>query len=103
MKTVKIKKRYRDMAEVRSYVWDEAKLKKVGIKFLFIDAYGKELDSMSVPYEELNRGIVTAKGIKSKIVKGQVFDLISFLWISDKDKENESPKETQMTIFDVIT
>lgn len=90
------------MAEVRSYVYDEAKSKRQGIKFLYINDQGKTEDTMTVPYEELNRGIVTAKGIRSKIVRGQVFDLISFRWESDLERKEREAKETQMTIFDIL-
>ncbi len=102
-KTIRIKKRHQNLAEVRSYVFDVVKERKQGIKFLFINEEGDTEGTMTVPYEELNRGFVTARGIKSKIVQGQVFDLVSFKWEDDEDRalrEKEKNIEKQMNIFD---
>ena len=55
---------------------------------------------MTVPYKELDRGFVTARGIKSKIVKGQVFNLISFTWEDDEDRKKREKENAQLNIFD---
>ena len=52
---------------------------------------------MTIPYEELGKGIVTAKNIRSKINRNQIFDLISYKWVNDEDREQE---DQQTTIWD---
>jgi hypothetical protein len=101
-KTIRIKKRHHDLAEVRSYVFDVVKERKQGIKFLFVNSIGNIEGTMSIPYEELSRGFITARGIKSKIVQGQVFDLVSFKWEDDKDRLLREGAEKQMGFLDVI-
>lgn len=101
-KTIKIKKRHNGLAEVRSYVFDQVKSKGQGIKFLFVNRSGKIEETMTVPHEELSRGFVTARNIKSKFDPSQVFDLVSFKWEDDKARMLRKSAETQMSIFDII-
>ena len=101
-KTIKIKKKHNGLAEVRSYVFDEVKSKQQGIKFLFVNSAGKIDGTMTIPFEELDRGFVTARGIKSKFNPSQVFDLVSFKWEEDKDRLLREGAEKQMSIFDII-
>lgn len=101
-KIIKIKKRHNGLAEVRSYVFDAVKERGQGIKFLYVESDGKIAETMTVPHEELNKGFVTARGIKSKMVRGQVFDLISFRWENDKDRILRESAEKQMSIFDIV-
>ena len=86
-KTVRLKKRFNGFAEIRSYLFDQIKEAGMGIRFI----YGNEI--MEIPHDQLGRGFVTARGIQSKINRGQIFDLISFKW-----KEEE--KETDQGTFD---
>ena len=83
MRTIKLRKRYNDLAEVRSYVFDQIKADKEGIIFVFSG------ETMTVPYEELDRGFVTARNVQSRINPEQTFDLISFKWTGDREKENQ--------------
>ena len=83
MRTIKLRKRYNDLAEVRSYLFDQIKADKEGIRFVFAG------QTMTVPYEELDRGFVTARGVQSKINPEQTFDLVSFNWTGDHEKENQ--------------
>jgi|TARA_Y100000289_G_C3910007_1_gene144082 hypothetical protein len=99
-KTIKLKKRYNNMAEVRSYVFDEVKKKGYGLKFQYINSEGEIESTMTISHENLKKGFVTARGIKSKIVKGQVFDLISFYWKDDSEEQEETKKDEQLNIFD---
>ena len=101
-KTKKIKQRHNNLAEVRSYVFEEVKRKKQGLKFLFVNSAGKIEETMTIPHEELSRGFVTARGIKSKYNPAQVFDLISFKWEDDKARLLRQSAETQMSIFDIL-
>ena len=101
-KTIRIKKRHNDQAEVRSYVFDVVKARGEGLKFEFINSEGDVIDTMTVPHEELDRGYVTARGIKSKVNAGQVFDLVSFKWESDTDRAYREAGMKQLTIFDII-
>ena len=101
-KTIKIKKRHNNLAEVRSYVFEEVKRKKQGLKFLFVNSAGKIEETMTIPHEELSRGFVPARGIKSKYNPAQVFDLISFKWEDDKARLLRQSAETQMSIFDIL-
>ena len=90
------------MAEVRSYVFDEVKRKGQGIKFHFVSATGIIEETMTIPYEELDRGFVTARGIKSKFNPSQTFDLVSFKWEDDKDRLKRESKNKQMNVFDIL-
>lgn len=99
---VKIKKRYNNQAEIRSYLFDRIKAEGNGIKFLFVNSEGETAETMTIPHEELNRGFVTAQGIKSKVNAGQTFDLISFKWESDEERNHRLAGRRQMTIFDII-
>tara|TARA_Y100001973_G_C5166786_1_gene316637 strand:- start:619 stop:966 length:348 start_codon:yes stop_codon:yes gene_type:complete len=101
-RTIRIKKRYNGLAEVRSYVYDAAKLRGEGLKFDYIGQDGKVIETMSIDHNELDRGFVTAKGIKSKVNAGQIFDLVSFKWESDTDKNLRLAGQRQMTIFDIL-
>ena len=101
-KTIKIKKRHNNLAEIRSYVFDEVKKKGQGIKFCFINSKGSIESTMTVPHEELGRGFVTARGIKSKYKPNQVFDLVSFKWEDDNARLLREGAEKQMTIFDIL-
>lgn len=94
-RTIRLKKRHKGYAEIRSYALDVAKSRKQGIRFVYNEG-GKE-EVMTVPYEELGNGIVTARNIRSKINRNQVFDLISYKWVSDEDREQE---DQQTTIWD---
>ena len=76
MKTIKLKKLHKGLAEVRSHVYDILMDRGEGIVF----EHGGE--RMTVSPEDMDRGFVTARGIKSKF-DGRVFDLISFKWESD--------------------
>tara|TARA_Y100000361_G_scaffold148998_1_gene162632 strand:- start:6952 stop:7263 length:312 start_codon:yes stop_codon:yes gene_type:complete len=99
---VVIKKRHNGYAEIRSYMFDAIKAKGHGIRFTFIDPTTEEMEIMSIPHNQLNKGFVTAKGIKSKIIKGQVFDLISFIWETDGHEEHIEDHDQQLEIFDSI-
>ena len=90
-RTIKLKKRHRGYAEIRSYALDVAKSRKQGIRFV----YGEGLDAevMTIPYGKLDTGIVTARGIKSKINRNQTFDLISYKWVTDGEVV-EDPQQT---------
>jgi len=101
-KEVKITKKYNDQADIRSYLFDRLKAEGNGIKFIYVNSMGQVVETMTVPHEELNRGYVTAKGIKSKVNAGQTFDLISFKWESDEDRNHRLAGRRQMTIFDII-
>ena len=101
-KTIKIKKRHNGLAEVRSYVFDAVKEREQGIKFLFVNDVGRIVQTMTIPHGELSRGFITARGIKSKMVRGQVFDLVSFKWEDDKDRLLRESAEKQMSIFDIV-
>jgi len=101
-KTIKIKKRHNGLAEVRSYVFDAVKERGQGIKFLFVNSDGRITETMTIPNGELSKGFVTARGIKSKMVKGQVFDLVSFRWEDDKERLLRESAEKQMSIFDIV-
>ena len=99
-KTIRIKKRHNGLAEVRSYVFDAVKEREHGLKFVYVNPDGEIEGTMTVPYKELDRGFVTARGIKSKIVKGQVFNLISFTWEDDQDRKKREKENAQLNIFD---
>ena len=88
------------MAEVRSFVYEEAKLKKKGLRFQYVNFEGKIESVMSIPFEELGRGFVTARGIRSKINKNQIFDLISFYWEDDREKEKKEKEKPQLELMD---
>jgi len=95
-----IKKRHNGYAEIRSYMLEVIKARGKGIRFVYIDEYTQEKEIMCVPFSQLNRGFVTAKGIKSKVVKGQTFDLISYLW-HDRNEENSKDADSgQIMMFD---
>ena len=77
MKTIRLKKKHKGLAEVRSHVYDMLVERGEGIRF----EHGGE--SMTVPFSDMGNGFVTARGIRSKF-DDRVFDLISFKWKSDE-------------------
>lgn len=97
---VYIKKRHNGYAEIRSYMLEVIKARGKGIRFVYIDDVTQEKDIMCVPFSQLNRGFVTAKGIKSKVNKGQTFDLVSFLWKERDDSIEESKTNGQLVMFE---
>ena len=76
MKTIKLKKLHKGLAEVRSHVYDMLVDRGEGIRFEY------EGESMTVSSADMGDGFVTARGIRSKF-DDRVFDLISFRWRPD--------------------
>ena len=68
---VVIKKRHNGYAEIRSYMLEAIKARGHGIRFTFIDPHTEEMEVMCVPFDKLNRGLFTAKGVKSKLLKAK--------------------------------
>ena len=91
-----IKKRHNGYAEIRSYMFDAIKARGKGIRFIYQDEHTQEIEVMHVPFSNLNKGFVTATGIKSKVNKGQIFDLISFIW----QEHGETADNDQIKLFE---
>ena len=98
---IRIKKRHKGLAEVRSYLFDKIKTSGMGIIFEYAPD-DEVIDEMIIPHDELVSGFVTARGIKSKVNANQVFDLISFKWESKTDRGHRLNGMKQLSIFDIV-
>ena len=93
-----LKKLYNGKADIRSYEKTEVLRKRESLTFILLGKDGKEKERMTIPPDQVSKkGFVTAKGIKSKIIPNQTFDLISYVWIPDGFNKLEEP---QLELFE---
>jgi hypothetical protein len=94
---VKITKMYRGFADARCYIVDACQRSNMGIEFTF------EGESRFVHPEEIDKGEVTAQGLKPKypLPDGRkTFSLVSWKWSKlAKSKEERMHEVKQMDLF----
>lgn len=90
----RLKKLYSGKADIRSYELEKIKKLKDNLVFILLNNEGKEKERMTLSCEQVEKkGFVTAKGIKSKIIPNQTFDLISYTWNPDGIEEEDDQLE----------
>lgn len=91
------------IADVRDYIWQEAKRKKRGLKF-----HIKPTDRwITIPYQKLDEGEVGERVFQSKVLRSphKTYRLVSFSVTPDMIKEQESkskPKQEQLSVEGAI-
>ena len=84
---IKLRSIYKNQAHVRSYVLEKAQAQGHGLLFMY------QGETMTIPFDDLGQGFVTAKDVKSRIIPGQTFDLIAYKWAPDSETPPDNQQE----------